>query len=83
MAPVLCRKCPGVHQCQRRIPQWNANGIHRELPLLKDLFEATNVHVVCIQETKLQPLDKTHDLRNFSAVRRDRPVQVEARGGAI
>ena len=37
----------------------------------------------CIQETKLQPKDKTPELRNFSAVQRDRPVQGEARRGGL
>ena len=61
MAPVLDKKSRGVHQYQLRILQWNANGIHRELPLLEDL-ETTNVEVACIQETKLQPKDKTPEL---------------------
>ena len=64
-----------------RILQLNTNDIHRELPLLEDLLEASNVDVAYIQETKLQPKDKTPELRNFSAVRRDRSVQGEARGG--
>ena len=38
--------------------------------------------VVCIQETKLQPKYKTPELRKFSADRRDRTVQGEARGGS-
>ena len=80
MAPVLDMKSPAVHQYQFHILQCNANGIHRELSLLEDLLEATNVDVACIQDTKLQPKDKTPELTNFSAVRRDRPVQGEARG---
>ena len=59
MAPVIDKKSPGVHQCQLCILQWNTNGIHRELPFLEDIYEATNVDVVCIQEMKLQPKDKT------------------------
>ena len=55
MAPVLDKKNPGVHQHQLRIHQWNANGTHTELPLLEDVLEATNVDVICIQETKLRP----------------------------
>ena len=55
MAPVLYKKIPGEYQYQLRILQWDDNGIHRELPLLEDFLEATNVDVVCIQETKLQP----------------------------
>ena len=78
-AKVLDKKRPSVHQPQLRIIQWNAKIIHRELPLLQDLLEANNVDVVCTQETKLQPKDRTPELRRFSAVRRDRPVQVEAR----
>ena len=80
MAPVLDKKSPGVHQYQLHILQWNANSIHREQPHLKDLLEATNVDVVCIQDTKLQPKDKIPELRNISAVLRDRSVQREARG---
>ena len=41
------------------------------------------MNVVCIPETKQQPKDKTRELRNFSTVRRDRPVQGEARGGGL
>ena len=59
MAPVLDKKSLGVHQYQLHIHHWKANSIHRELPLVEDLLEATNVDVVCIQETKLQPKDKT------------------------
>ena len=81
MAPVLDKKSHGVHQYQLRIHQWNAKGIHRELPLKEDQFEATNVDVVSIQEMKLQPKDKIPELRNFSAVRHDRPVQGEANRG--
>ena len=74
MAPMLDKKSPGVHQYQLRILVWNTNGTHRELELLEDLFEATNVDAVCIQETKLQPKDKSPEFRNFIAVRHDRPV---------
>ena len=74
-APVLDKKSPGVHQPQFCNLKWNANGIHRELPLQEDLLEANNVDVVCIQETKQQPKDKNSNLRNISAVRRDRLVQ--------
>ena len=49
-----------------------------ELTLLEDLLEATNVDVVCIQETKLQKKDKTPERRNFSADLRDGSVQGEA-----
>ena len=83
MAPVLDMKSPGVHQYQLLILLCNANSIHKELPLLQDLHEATNADVACIQETKLQPKDKTPERRNFSAVRRDRPVQVEVREGGL
>ena len=83
MVPVLDMTSPSVHQCNLRILQWNANGIHRELPFLEDLLEAANVDVVCIQETKLQPKYKTPELRNFSVVHSDRPVQGEASGGGI
>ena len=69
MAPMSDKKSPDVHQYQLCILQWNANGIHRELPLQEDLLEATNVDVVCIPETKLQPKDKTPELRNFCAIR--------------
>ena len=72
MAPMLDKISPGVHQYLLRILQWNANCIH---PLLDDRLEATNVDVVCIQETKLRPKDKTPELINFSAVQCDRPVQ--------
>ena len=68
MAPVLDKKSPGVHQYQLCILQWNANDIHRELSLLKDLLEATNVDVVCIQETKLQPKDKTPERRRVTVI---------------
>ena len=81
MAPVLDKKSPGVQQYQIRILQWNANGIHRELPHREVLLEATNVDVVCVQETNLQPNDKNPELRNFRVVRRDRSVQRKARGG--
>ena len=77
MAPVLDKKNPGVYQV--RILQWNDNGIHREIPPLEDLLEATNVDMVYIQETKLQPKDKNPEIINPSAVRCDRPVQEEAR----
>ena len=36
---MLDKKSPGVHQPQPRTLQWNANGIHRELPLLEDLID--------------------------------------------
>ena len=72
MVPVLDKKSPGVHQYQLRILQCNANGIHRELPLLEDLLEASNVD--CIQETKQQPKDKIPEVKNLSAVQSDRPV---------
>ena len=78
MAPVLDMKSPGIRQYKIRILQWNANGIHRELQLLEDLIEATNVDVVCIQETKVQLKDKTREHRTIRAVRRDRPVLGEA-----
>ena len=68
MTPVLDKKSPGVHQCQLRILQWNANGIHGELPLHDDLLEETNVDVVSIHETKLQPRHNTPELRSYSAV---------------
>ena len=68
MAPVLDKKRPGAYQYQHRILQWKTNGIHKELPLLKDLIEAINMDVVCIQETKMQPKVKTPELRNLSAV---------------
>ena len=83
MAPVLDNKCSGICQYQLRILLWNANDIHRELPLMDDFLESTNVDVVCIQVTSLKPKDKTPELINFSAVRRDRPVQGEARGGGL
>ena len=83
MAPVLDKKNPGVDQYQVRILQWNDNGIHRELPPLEDYLEATNVDVVYIQETKLQPMDETPEIINLSAVRCDRPVQEEARVGGL
>ena len=78
---MLDKKHRGVHQPQHRILQWNANSIHGEVPLLEDPLEANNVDVVCIQETKQQPKDKTPELRNFSAVRSDRPEQGEGRVG--
>ena len=83
--PVLDKKNPDVHLPQHLILQWNANGIYRELPLQEDLFEVNNVFVVCIQETKLLPKGMTTELQNFSfeTVRRDRPVQGEARGGLM
>ena len=49
---VVDKKSPSVHQYQLCILQWHTNSIHRELPLLEDLLEATNVDVDCIQETK-------------------------------
>ena len=79
MAQVLDKKSPVVHPYQLRILQCNANGIHRELPLLEYLLEATNVDVVCIQETNLPPKDNTPELRSFSAIWRDRPLKGEAR----
>ena len=79
MAHMLDRKSHDVRQNQLRILQWNANGIHAELPLLEDLLEFSNMDVVCIQETKLKPKDKTLVLRNFIGVRRDRPVTGEAK----
>ena len=82
MAPLLDKKSPGVHQYQPRILKWNANCIHRELPLLEVLLEATNVDVICIQETKLQPKEMTLEQR-LNAVRGIRPVQREARGGSL
>ena len=75
IAPVLDKKSHGVHQYKLCILQWNANSIHREQLLLEDILEATNVDVVCIQETKLQPKDKPPELRSVSAVPRDRPMQ--------
>ena len=81
MAQVLEKKSPGLQQ--HRILQLNANSIHGELPLLENLIEAADVDVVCIQEAKLQPKDKPPELRNFSTVRRDRPVHGEARGESL
>ena len=81
MAPVLYKKSPVVHQCLILILPRNADGIYRELPLFEDLFEETNVDVVCIQATIRQPNDVTPELRNFSAVRPDRQVQREERCG--
>ena len=79
-APLSDQKNPGGHLPKLRIPQWISNGIHRELPLLEDLIEANYVDVVCVKEMRLQPKDETPELRNFSAVRRDRPVQGIATG---
>ena len=83
MAPVFDKKNPCAHQHQLRIHPWNGNGIHRELPLQEDLPGGTNVCVVSIQETKRQPTDKTPELRNFSAVQRERPVQGKREGEAL
>ena len=83
MAPLLDKKSHGAQQYLLCILQWNAYGIHAELPLLEDLLESTNVDEVCIQEAKLQPIDKTLELRNFSAVRCDQPVHGEARGESL
>ena len=83
IALVFNKKSPGVYQYQLRVLQLNANGIHIELPLLEYILKATNVNVVCIQKTKLQLKHKTHKLRNFIAVRCNRPVRSEARGGGI
>ena len=80
MAPVLDNESPGVHHYQLRILQWNANSVHRELSFLEELVEATVVDVACIQEATLQSKDKIPVLRNFSAVRRDRPVKRGTRG---
>ena len=83
MASVLDKKIPGVHQYQLSILQWNANGNHRELPLLEDLLEATDVDVAYIQETKLQSKYMTPELRNISAVRHNRPVHGGKREGSL
>ena len=76
-------KTTGAKQAQIRILQWNANGIHRELPLLEELLEKNNVDIACIQESRLLPKDRTPELHHFNAIRRDRPVQGEARGGGL
>ena len=56
---------------------------HKKEQLLEDLHEATNMDMVYIQETKLQSKEKTPELTNVSAVRRDRPVQGEVREGGL
>ena len=65
------------------ILQWNANGIYRESQLLEDLAEKHKVDVIAIQETRLLPRVKTPTLTNYHPVRRDRPVQGEARGRGL
>ena len=56
-------KRPVIHQYQLRILQWNSNGIHREIPLLKDLFETIQWTLcaskgrICSQKTRLLSSD--------------------------
>ena len=53
--PTLDPKSTGVQQANLHILQWNANGIHRELPLLEKLLEELHVDIDCIQESRLLP----------------------------
>lgn len=79
----LDKKSKGITQQQLRILQWNANGIFRELPLLKDRLASLKIDVACIQETKLLPSDRTPELRQYAAIRQDWHIQGEARGGGL
>ena len=65
------------------ILQWNANGILREVAALETFLESLQVDISCIQETKLLPNEKTPEFPHCRAVRRDRPIQVYARGGGL
>ena len=81
MAPLFDEKSLDVHQYQLRIHQGNANGIHVEITFLEVLLDATNMDVVCTQETEQQPKYKSPEFRNIRAVQPDGPVQGVARGG--
>ena len=81
--PKLDKTSAGICKPQISILQWNANGIYRESQLLEDLAEKHKVGVIAIQETRLLPRDKTPTLTNYHTVRRDRPVQGEARGRGL
>ena len=50
---------------------------------MEELLKELHVDIACIQEIRLLPKDKTLDLGNYNTVRRDRPVQGEARGGGL
>ena len=81
--PKLDKTSAGIFKLQISILQWNANGIYRESQLLEDLAEKHKVDVIAKQETRLLPSDEIPTLTNYFPVRRDRPVQGEAREGGL
>ncbi|MES9973890.1 MAG: reverse transcriptase family protein, partial [Candidatus Thiodiazotropha sp.] len=83
MPPTMDKGGNHIIRRNLQIVQWNANGILRELPLLEDYLERHRVDIACVQETKLLPRDQTPHLKQFTAVRQDRQIQGEARGGGL
>ena len=61
----------------------NANGILREVSALETVLASQQFDVACIQETKLQLMVKTPEIPQYRAVRRDRQIHWDARGGGL
>ena len=79
----LDKTSTAVSQPKRVILQWNANGIYREIQLLEDLAEKHKADLITIQESRFLSRDKAPGLSNYYPVRKDKPVQVEAREGEL
>ena len=81
--PRLGNECQVPRQDQLVILRWNANGILREVMALKTVLVSQQVDVACIQVAELLSKDKTREIPQCRSVRRDRPIQWEARGGGL
>ena len=79
-------RCPSLSEL--KVLQWNANGVRARSDELTDFLSRESFHVVCIQETKLQPSTRFR-IPGYKAYRQDRTSTprsaslVGGRGGGV
>ena len=65
------------------ILRWNANSMLCEVTVPNTVLALLQVDVACIREAKLMPKDKTREIPQYGALRCNRPIHGETRGGGL
>ncbi len=64
------------------IISWNINSAKSKLPFLQQLIQNLSPTVLCLQETKLDPIHQ-YKLKNYSIYRKDQVSTGHAKGGVL